>query len=220
MILTTSARCFFSSRTCLAQLSRRSAVRGDLHDRGQDARAGKHAARDRVAQVDIAGLSGALNGREPRHQREVRVLGGVENVLCGRLRARLEAAVRSKMPADVRRARRSIPEAASIARGRCRQVRSWTARSPRFSSPSRRPWHSGAPAPCHRSHAPRGYGCLSPACERRPSRTAAERPASSASCVRSSCLRGHTFAVTARRQYPMVVLPITSASQHKSPRMK
>ena len=81
----------------------------------------------------------------------------------------------SKVPADVRvhvdqsGKQRRLPEV-DVDR-----LQSWTIRSPRSSSPSRRPWHSRAPAPCHRARAPRGYGFLSAACERRPSRRAAER---------------------------------------------
>ena len=94
MILTTSARSFFSSRT-IWRSSAGVPTRGDLHDRGQDARARKHAARDRVAQIDVAGLTRTLNGRESGHQREVRVLGGVEDRLV-----RASAARGSKRPFD------------------------------------------------------------------------------------------------------------------------
>ena len=63
---------------------------------------GKHAARDRLAQLDVVGLSGALDRREAGHQRDVGVLGAIKNFLCRRSGPRRVAAVLVEMPADVR----------------------------------------------------------------------------------------------------------------------
>ena len=101
-ILMTSAPSFFSCRT----FSRISSgvpllslnCRIDVRMRGP----GEHAARDRLAQVDVVRLAGALDRREAGHQRDVRVLGAVERLLRRRPGARLVAAVGVEVPADVR----------------------------------------------------------------------------------------------------------------------
>ena len=85
----------------LTQLIRRAGALVHRAERRQDARAGQHAARDRVAKLLVAGGADALHGREAVHQRHPRVLGGEERHLRGRLAAILRAPVLAEVIADV-----------------------------------------------------------------------------------------------------------------------
>src|SRR6202023_3853445 len=76
-----------------AELVGRPAVLVDLADRREDARAGKHAPRDRLAQLDVVRLARALNRREPGHQRYISVFSAVKDLLRRRRAARLIAPV-------------------------------------------------------------------------------------------------------------------------------
>ena len=73
----------------------------DLAERRQDARAGQHAAVDRIAQHLVRHRADALHGREAGHQRDVGVLGPIERGLLGGLRPAVIAALVVEMPADV-----------------------------------------------------------------------------------------------------------------------
>ena len=70
-------------------------------ERGEDARAGQLAARDRIAQRLIRGRAHTLHGGEARLQRDQRVLGAVAECLLRRLWAGVVAALGIEMPADV-----------------------------------------------------------------------------------------------------------------------
>ncbi len=85
----------------LTQLVGRAAGLVELANRGQDARAGDDAARDRVTQGDVGRRARALNGRDAGHQRDIRVLDHEEHRLGRRLALVVGAAVLAEVPADV-----------------------------------------------------------------------------------------------------------------------
>ena len=125
-ILTTSAPSVLSWRTfwrISSGVPLRSLIwRIEVRMRGP----GKSAARDPLAQLDVVGLSGALDRGEAGHQRDVGVLGAIKNFLCRRAGARGVAAVLVEVPADVgvdvdhARDDRQLSEIVSRRRRRCR----------------------------------------------------------------------------------------------------
>ena len=84
-----------------ANLIRCAGVLVDRTDRGQQARAGKDAARDRATNLDVQRRSDALDRREAGHQRDVGVLRLVQDRLRRGFTLARRAAVLSEMRVEV-----------------------------------------------------------------------------------------------------------------------